>query len=70
MAQNTPVDTHFGVIVRADEVEDIGNGRFRIVVRSRQMSEQEIAVFERLFPNLGNAAHRLLAQEAMLEAVE
>lgn len=58
-----------GIVVRAERVEDIGDGKFIVVVPARHLDSTEQEVLTNLFPNLREQAHALLNKEAILQII-
>jgi hypothetical protein len=54
--------------IKAQSVEDMKNGTFRVTLETggRELTNEERALIERLFPNLAERAYHLLASEALL----
>ena len=57
------------VDIKAEGVDDNGNGTFTLKLAGAAVSNEDTKVLARLFPNLGEAAYRLLNQEALLASL-
>ena len=63
-AQKAPV--HAVITIRADHIEDNGNGTFKLFIPSRVLTTTEAQILEDLFPNLLESAYWLLTKEALI----
>jgi hypothetical protein len=59
----------FSVFVKAEDVESIGNGIFRIDLVGEELSDDELRMVQRLLPNLDGRFYDLLSQEVMLKSL-
>lgn len=57
------------ITIRALRVIDLHNGEFRIELRGEPLSEADLAMLRRLFPNTCERAHELLHTEALLASI-
>lgn len=58
------------VRLKADEIRDNQDGTFDVVIPASDLSSQEQETLNLLFPDLESAVGRLLAKQALLNAVK
>lgn len=57
------------VYIRAQSVEDCGNGIFVLHFEERYLTDAERETIAKLYPNLTERAYDLLAQEQLVESL-
>jgi hypothetical protein len=56
--------------INALHVENTGNGEYEIIVPSRDLTKEESNLLDTLFPDLESAVGRLLAKQALFNAIK
>lgn len=57
------------IYIRAEQVEDCGNGLFAIQLRTRPLTDEERAVIQNLFKYMSDQVFELLDKEALMDSI-
>ena len=57
------------IYIKAEQVEDCGDGLFAIQLPLRPLNDEERRVISNLFPRLADKAYEILEQEALLDSI-
>lgn len=62
--------TQTGITIKASEAIDNRDGTFTVVIETRELTREESALLDGLFPDLEGAVGVLLSKQALLSAVK